>query len=199
MAKTKRDTSSKKKRQRVRTRKLKDVESGKTVTQLDAEDSKATIETEGEHPLRRLAGTATCSLDEAKVLVDDDLWSDVFGLQLKLAGGTELDVDGSRLDKALEGIEDYGDTPIDIYIPMIVRDVYLPPIKVLVRHGDLRQRYTPVEPGSGPRSSGEPQWCRHESPTLHANKCRSCFLRWWMIQAKLQGIEREGEQWRKIG
>ncbi len=166
---------------------LKDTKTGSTYERDTRDGVVTTIKVE-HSPLRDLAGKSFVTLRPLVVMVDDDKWEPVFGLLLKLDGGTEITVRSVALEKALEDIENQGGEAA-VLIPATVHDPYLPCVHVLVHRYMLGQDFEDIKPGLGPRQGIPVEYCRHRGEDLIKTECRSCFLRWWRNQAIRKGVE----------
>jgi len=171
-----------------------------------------------EHPYRRLRGKSFVTLtDDLAVLVNDDGWEPLLGLLMTLPGGCELDVDDAELDRALEDIEecdggwedvarrrpdlfailpatDYGSGLYGLLVPLVVNDADLPRVRVLVRLDVLGRSFQAVDLGAGVKARAAdgtataPTICRHTKGEMGKTKCRGCFRRWWIAEARKVGL-----------
>ncbi len=140
---------------------------------------------EQRHPWRDLEGTAWCALRPLTLLVDDPAWDPILGRAVKLPGGFEVDVDAGRLAQALEAIDmDAADADMsDLFVPVTLKDRAWPPVGLVVLASALRQQFTKVKPGSGPRATGTPPACQHPSgPAMGIRSCECCWWRWWRMK-----------------
>lgn len=85
---------------------LVDTSTGSEFRRWEIGGATMTIETT-QHPYRRLAGASFVTLSEdIRIVVTDDRWKEVFGLNVILPGGCEIDVDDAELERALGDIEE---------------------------------------------------------------------------------------------
>jgi len=196
---------------------LVDTDTGSSFTRFDIGGATMTVEIT-EHPYRRLKGKAFVTLtDDIVALVDDDEWERVLGLRLKLPGGCEVDVSDARIDRALEDIEecdedwqdaakrrpglfailpsaDGGSGRYGLMVPLVVNDADLPRVRVLVRLEVLGQSFQAIARGAGVKARAEdgtataPTICRHTKGEMGKTKCRGCFRRWWIAEARKVGL-----------
>lgn len=139
---------------------------------------------------RGLRGKAFITLDRISVLIDDDRWDEVIGRMLCLEGGTELDVDDDRLDSLLINYDANEDGPLkaDTLVPVVVRDIYMPRVRALIKWGDLVNRVNVIQPGDGVRADGERVPC-----STDCGGCISCYYERWTAAARILGIETDQE------
>jgi hypothetical protein len=138
---------------------------------------------EQRHPWRDLEGTAWCALRPLTLPVDDPAWEPILGCAVKLPGGFEVDVDGGRLAQALEAIDLDDTTGSDLFVPVTLKDRAWPPVGLLVLASALREQFTKVQPGSGPRATGTPPACQHPSgAAMGIRPCECCWWRWWRLK-----------------
>ena len=152
-------------------RTLVDLATGTVGLQHHEGDWKMTILLHGESA-GDLRGRAFITLDRLTVLIDDPTWQRAIGSVVRLEGGTELDIDDERLGM-LTLIDD---EPLDdlAVVPVIIRDIYLPPARAHVRMGDLRSTTNLVEVGAGVRASGARVPC-----AAKCGNCLSCYYERW--------------------
>jgi hypothetical protein len=158
---------------------------GTVAIQYREESLRMTVIIQG-HDARQLKGRALITLDRVTALVDDDTWAPVVGRMVCLEGGTELDVDDGRLEQALEDYDLSTDGPLtrEALIPVVVRDIYMPPCRALVRWGDLMHKVNIIEPGDGVRASGDRVACKDR-----CGRCVACYYARWQAKAKALGME----------
>ena len=187
---------------------LTDTATGAVFTRWAAGEMTMTTEITP-HPYRQLKGKAFVSLRETKVFTDDDVWERIVGLRMTIWGGVELDVDGGRLDQALEDIEecdqDWNDAAErrpdlftvdnELLVPAVVNDVDYPPARILVRFQDLQKAFQQVEVGEGVNARGTSREDAVERKCGHIGKqmmrvrgCRPCFRRFWTMKARERGV-----------
>jgi len=187
---------------------MRDVETGAEYSRYDNGDVTVTTEI-AQHPYRALAGKAFVTLNDTVIAaVNDDQWERVLGLRLGLPGGTEVDVDDAELERALEDIEECdevweeaveirpdlftgGPDHMELLVPCVVRDGDLPPVRVLVPTGTLRDHFQRAEPGTGTHVDRETK-CRHHPKDFGKTKCRGCLRRWW--QGRVKELEGDDDQ-----
>ena len=170
-------------------RALSDAITGALAVQYREENLLMTVIIHGQDA-RELRGKAVVTLDRVTVLVDDDYWERVVGRMVCLEGGTELDIDDSRLDQALEGYDISVDGPIgeDTFIPVVVRDIYMPPFHAVVPWGSLMHCVNIIEPGNGVRATGERVPC-----LSRCGSCIACYYDRWSAVAARDGIGTDTE------
>jgi len=163
------------------------------------------------HPYRELEHTAFVALREAPAFTNDDLWEQVLGMNIVLPGGTEVDVDGAELERALEDIEGcdhnwdeassirpelfafHGSRSVELLVPVVANDIDLPPVRLLIRLSDLKDMFQQVTPGQGPNTRGGTESrseasCSHPAESLGKHHCRPCMRRLWMKRAMELGV-----------
>ena len=194
---------------------LIDTTTGSSFTRWDLGGATMTTEIT-KHPYRQLEGKAFVSLtDDVMAAVNDDAWEEILGMHLVLPGGCELDVDGAELQRALEDIEECdehwddamtrrpdlfhgvladGGVKPELLVPLIVNDVDMPRARVLLEIGVLRKSFQAVERGAGANANPKDgsiarfSTCRHTAQQIGTVPCRSCFRRWWTIEARKAGL-----------
>lgn len=198
-------------------RTLVDLETGSKFTRYEIGGVTMTVETT-QHPYRRLKGKAFVTLTDSLVaFVNDDRWEPLLGLWLTLPGGCELDVDDAEIDRALEDIEECdedwedaarrrpgmfevlppsfnGGARYGLLVPLVVNDVDLPGVRVLVRADVIGRSFQKVDRGTGAKArkadgkAEAPTICRHTPSEFGKTKCRGCFRRWWVAEARKVGL-----------
>jgi len=152
---------------------LLDVGTGVTTTR----EGQVTISIDA-HPLYRelyLKSFLTVVL-ELEVSIEDTYgWEEALGAKAKVKYGTELQVDGASLLRALEGADDDDDLA-DMLVPLRVNDPYWPNCCVVAKLSALRQSCVIVPIGQGPRHGSTPIDCGHEA---EEEGCPFCFYRSW--------------------
>jgi hypothetical protein len=170
-------------------RALTDVSTGRTAVQGDVAGVPVTVITEP-HPLgAELRGRAFVLIVPTDVFLDDDAWDAVLptGGILRCDGGVLLAVRDDDLSVALEGADPEDPLP-DLLVPLVVRDMYFPPVCVLVPLSRLRTSSNLVDPYSGPRVAGERERCAHPFSDPPTRTCPFCFWRWWNLRARKAGL-----------
>jgi len=157
---------------------------GTIAVQYREEDIRMTVIMHGQDA-RQLKGAALITLDRVTVWVDDETWAQVVGRMVRLEGGTELEVDNGRLDRVFEdyGVTTGGPLKDDTFIPVVIRDIYMPPCRALVRWGDLVHRVNMIAPGDGVRSSGKRVACKSG-----CGECIACYYARWTQRARDLGM-----------
>lgn len=158
---------------------------GTVAVQYREENIRMTVIMQGQDA-RQLKGRALITLDRVTALVDDDKWAPVIGRMVRLEGGTELDVDGARIEQMLEDYDFDVDGPLmkDALIPVVIRDIYMPSGRALVRWGDLMHKVNIIEPGDGVRSSGKRVACKSG-----CGQCIACYYARWVQRARDLGMD----------
>ncbi len=161
------------------------AQTGTIPVQYREEDIRMTVIVQGQDA-RQIRGRALITVDRVTALVDDDKWAPATGRMVRLEGGTELDVVGIRIEQMLEGYDFEADGPLakDALIPVVIRDIYMPPCRALVRWGDLMHRVNIIEPGDGVRSSGKRVACKSR-----CGECIACYYDRWVQRARDLGMD----------
>jgi hypothetical protein len=197
---------------------LVDLATGSSFTRLDIGGATMTVEITEHPLRRLKGRAFVTLTDALVALVNDDRWGDLFGMWMNLPGGCELDVDDAELDRALEDIEECDEDWQDaarrrsdlfeaipaadgaagrwgLLVPLVANDVDLPwRLRLLVRADVLAASFQEVSASCGPKArtlSGvalAPTICKHTPAEWGRAKCRGCFRRWWVAEARKVGL-----------
>lgn len=165
-------------------RTLRVVPRGALAVQAEAEGVRVTIITRDE-TLDRLPSVGCVVTRPFTVFTEDHAWHGVLGAAWKCAGGVELQVAAADVEALAAAYPDEA-VPLEAWLPVTVRDIYLPTVRVRARLYDLKYHCTPVARGGGPRAAGERKTCDHRRVDYG---CGPCMAQWVRARAALLGIE----------
>lgn len=157
-----------------------ELATGTVAVQYREENLRMTVIISG-RDLDSLRGGALITLDRVTMIVDDEYWRPVVGTMLCLEGGTELDVDDARFEQYANGNGELVDEPM---IPVIVRDIYVPPVVGLLVVRQVAHKVNVIEPGTGVRATGKRVPCNRFNCG-----CLSCYRDRWVTAARKMGME----------